>query len=302
MIAQRRQSAFTLIELLVVIAVIAILIGAVIHVSTSVIAGGKARDTRAMLLILDQAIEQFKEDMLERPRFSGSTKTNYETRYGVYPPDELEVFTDDDDLDHPTKSSYLKNLAPGSAELTDDGGTPLDLTEVQNRSTKAMALAIKLYSPAGGDILDRITDRFRRTMGNRQDDFHGDDSVERLNRTVPEPLVYFVDSWGTPIGYFATDDTTVTATITDPSDLRRDASTAFVRANNGVPLLVSYGPDGPDQFAQDFIDAEGETDLVADFHGVDRVRTIDHRLNAGNVYSDPDSAQELAAGLPDPDA
>ena len=299
MIALRRQSAFTLIELLVVIAVIAILIGAIIGVSSSVIAGGKARDTQAMLLVLDQAIEQFKEDMLERPRFSGSTKTNYETRYGVYPPDELEAFTDDGDFD---PNTFLPTISPGSGvDLTDDGGTPLDLTDVQNRGAKAMALAIKLYSPAGGDFLDLISDRFRRTMGNRQDDFHGDDSVEQLDRTVPEPLVYFVDAWGTPIDYFATNDITVTAD-SDPSDLRRDASTAFVRANNGVPLLVSYGPDGLDQFAQDFIDAEGETDLVADFHGDDPVRTIDHRLNADNVYSDPDIAEKLAAGLPDPDA
>ena len=61
-----------------------------------------------------------------------------------------------------------------------------------------------------------------------------------------EPLTYYVDSWGTPIDYFSTCSATgdAAADYVPRVNARRDASTAFVHLNDGLPLLVSYGPDG----------------------------------------------------------
>ncbi|HUU85229.1 MAG TPA: type II secretion system protein [Phycisphaerae bacterium] len=283
----RRQPGFTLIELLVVVAVISILIGAIITVSSVVIAGAKAKDTQAMLIVLDQAIDQFKEDMTSasKPWYQNATKGRYAENY---PPDELEAFTVANEA--PT---LFTTIAPGG-DLEDDTGSGLTLNNVAQRDVKAMALAIKLFSPAGSEILDRIGERFKVA-----------EPRQGLRRTNPfvsfEPLVYFVDSWGTPIEYYATAAGTENAS-TDSGGDRRKTSKALVAANSGVPLLVSYGPDGPDQFSQDFIDTEGESDLVADFSQADPVRTIDHRLNADNVYSNPDMNEKLLKQLPDPGA
>ena len=287
------HSAFTLVELIVVVAVIAILIAAIVGVSTSVIRGGKERDTEAMLQVLDLAVKEFRDDapLAKVP--------NYKKRYVENcPPDELEAFTDEF-----TPGSYLK-IAQGSDPLKDATDDQLDLAEVKARSTKAMALAITLYSDEADAIIERIDGRFRKSTG-------GSEYLERqvgAGSKIKQPLTYFVDSWGTPVEYFATSvdpsDSTMALTDQTPTvvenDARKATSTSLVKANNGEPLFVSYGADGPDQFSPDFRDTDGlPFDMVKDWinwalDGDLTIPKIDHRLNTDNVYSNPAVADRLA--------
>ncbi|MCP4248601.1 MAG: prepilin-type N-terminal cleavage/methylation domain-containing protein [bacterium] len=293
------RTGFTLIELLVVVAIIAILLAAIVGVGRAVIARGKSQDTAAMLMTLELAIKQFRDD---KPL---AKVLNYNQRYTLdYPPDELEAFTDEYNV-----VGFL-NISSGGSALVNQIGTTINLGPgvVSNGGVKALALAIKLYSAAGAEILERIDGRFREVVTVAG----GNQPTEILRRTVAgiqvdEPLIYYVDSWGTPIDYFATSMpgapgaagvVEANSDAPPPVGARRRASTAFVQLNDGLPLLVSYGPDGPDQFSADFIASEGNTDLVADYwdNGADNL--INHRLNEDNVYSNPKLAEKLRQGAP----
>lgn len=287
MMTPRARSAFTLIELMVVVAVIAVLIGAIIGIGASVIAGGKARDTEALLKAIETAVQQFQQ---EAP-FAGVP--NYNTRYADdYPPDELEAFTKDNDFG----GELFDNVSPGGADLVFQW-SPSSLGEVQYRDIKAMSLAISLYNPEACSILERIDNRFRRLETNISGDPLEYLDRESVGGVTNEPLVYYVDSWGTPIEYYSTSDLSRRQAASDPGNLRKDASTSFVRANNGVPLLVSYGPNGPEQFSPAFISSEGPSDLVSDYHD-DGAHLIDHRLNDDNVYSNSAVVDKLREGQP----
>ena len=314
MTPQPVRTAFTMIELLVVVAVIAILLGAIIAGGSALISKAKASDTRALFQTLALAVEQFKDDA------PTAKVAGYTARYANYPPDELEVFSAADGI--PPSGA---NLLGTGARLEDESDTVLSspLDAVEHRDVKAMVLAVRLFSAAGAEILDQVDERFRRrgqTATGLAEYYDRDQTGS--NNSFREPLIYYVDSWGTPIEYYATNlpgpsgsaDVDTDRLTGDPAKdpypgypepgARRIASTAFVAANNGVPLFVSYGSDGEDQFAEDFIaDATiGQTQLVWDFNddyvGGALDRAINHKLNADNVYSSPDLAAKLANTLP----
>ena len=296
---QPARTAFTMVELLVVVAVIAILLGAILAGGSALISKAKARDTRALFLTLTLAVEQFKDDA------PAAKVGGYITRYANYPPDELEVFSTADGI--PSGGS----LVPTGARLEDgsDASFTSPLNAVEHRDVKAMALAARLFSAGAAEILDQVDERFRR-QGQTATGLaeYYDRNHTGSNNSFREPLVYYVDSWGTPIEYYATNlpgpsgSADVDTDNSPTSGSRRIASTAFLGANNGVPVFVSYGPDGEDQFAQDFIDSVGCTQLVCDFNndyvGGAMDRAINHKLNADNVYSSPDLAAKLAKVLP----
>lgn len=305
MFPPRRDTAFTLVELIVAMAVIAILISAIFGVSISVINSGKVRDTQATLDTLELAVDQFRKDA------PLGKMTTYNQRFiANSPPDELDVFVENGYL-WPATSKSL-NIAKAGTKLTDAAHGDLDLDDPSMfaRGTKAMALTISLYgSEETASILDRVDARYRRSMGTAEVLYY-DPGVGTTQRPDAS-LVYFVDSWETPIDYFSTYMTDPTTSPRAKSDrppamvsmnARRDTSDALVRANNNEPVFVSYGPDGPEQFAWDFRDDDGlPFDIVKDWEDYrsdpgDKTPRLDHKFNEDNVYSNPDLPVRLGVG------
>ncbi len=286
---------FSLVELIVVIAILAVLIGAVVAVTGSVMASAKTRQTKAVMLNLEQAIEQFKEDA------PLSKIKDYRDRYHGYPADELEPFmTGGSDGGIPaegkTRMSERRSIALGSdADLELPAHSGLSgRSSVPAASIKAMALTIRLYSPAGTAILDEISPKYRKAPG--PEEFFDRNGNGELD-VADEPLIYFVDAWGTPFDYFAADPVGDVNAPSDPQGDRLDASQFLIEKNRGKPLLVSYGPDGAEQCDPDFIREFGLTDLVADYEGGEPYNgapdVIDSPFNEDNIYLDETLKERL---------
>ena len=277
-----RRSAFSLIELLVVMVIIVILIGTVIAIGGSQLEKAKRRETAGVLDTLRLAATQFaEENPLRQVR-------GYRARYGSYPPDELDGFLSSEGIPGSDAS-----IAPGGSDLECLGG---DLATVPNGDIKAFALAIRLYSEKGAAILDRVPPKYRApaernpTSGDVLEYLDRDDSDTFT--AGDEPLDYFIDAWGTPIAYFAARpsggpsvwDSDVGGNVQAAGD-RRYTCGALLSLSNDVPVFVSYGPDGPEQFNADFFENGFPPDLIYDFGQDDPEYTFDHPLNGDNIYS-----------------
>ena len=290
--------AFTLVELLLVMAILVVLIGAVITVGRSQIAKGKVRETQTVLSTLQSAAQQFAA---EKPL---SKVRGYVARYGDYPPDELDGFLKSKGIPGSKAPPDTDGrIAPGGSDLKVPDNNKLE--NVRNGDIKAFALAVRLFSREGAATLDRIPSKYRapavKDASGTPAEFlhHGTDDAFKTGQD--EPLDYFVDPWGTPIAYLATADLRKDASG-DPYLSEWDKSTnnvakagnrwktcrALRLLSNEVPFFVSYGPDGPEQFAPDFrVNGKYAPDLIYDmWDGPDPdVGTIDNTLNADNLYS-----------------
>jgi prepilin-type N-terminal cleavage/methylation domain-containing protein len=291
----RRRPAFTLVELLLVMAILVVLISALIVVGRSQIAKGKAREAHTMLSTLQSAAQQFAA---EKPL---SKVKGYAARYGDYPPDELDGFL-----------KGVGILGSGGA-LVVPGGTDLKIPSnkienVRNGDIKAFALAVRLYSQEGAATLDRIPSKYRapavKDASGTPLEFlhHGDGNTFKTGQDVP--LDYFVDPWGTPIAYFAAKTGGPSVWDSNTNNVakvgNRQLTTQVLRSlSNDVPVFVSYGPDGPGQFAADFlVGGKYPPDLVQDIgdepDGADRV--VNNTLNADNLYSIESAQSRILQG------
>lgn len=268
-----------MIELLVVLGILALLMTAIVTVGRSVITDSKARETRGIMMIVDQAIQIFHEEApLKRVR-------EYRDRYGDYPCDELEGFVGTGaNPGIPGTSTYI---GPGS---NSDLNIP---NNVANRDLKAMILAIRLYSPAASAVLDKIDARYRRPPDNAEEFFDRNNNASA--DIDDEPLTTIVDAWKTPLSYFAIKDGTLTPAPPDTNGDRLAAAAFLVKHNRGKPLLVSYGPNGRDQLSPDFYVNGKAPDLVWDLAGQDdsTAGIIDNPLNDDNVYTDESIKERL---------
>ncbi len=307
----QRRPAFTLVEIMVVVGIIIVLLGAILSISTSVFDRAKATNTLAMMQVLDLAINQFRDEapLAKVPGYNARYRDNF-------PPDELEAISPADDFVPPGPNPLpFTIMNPACAFLGAIGGGPVTLAAgvagpagqlaQDNGDVIAMILAIKQYSATAGSILDRVDSRYRRSL-----DQNPNSAIMYFDRdgsgNFVEPLEYFVDSWGTPIEYFATNDASVArAQTTDGAGLRQALSTFFIQTNKQTPLFVSYGPDGQEQLSGDYTVVNGngshpKPDLIGDYLDDNTDNMIDHPLNADNIYSspDPDFADKLAASPP----
>ncbi|MCA9253525.1 MAG: prepilin-type N-terminal cleavage/methylation domain-containing protein [Phycisphaerales bacterium] len=271
----KRRSGFTLIEIIVAVAVLAILIGVAFKGVTALTESAKVQETEGLLKALSQAIDAYKLEVKQSRAGGGSVGA----LYNGAPPDNFDVFT-------PTGA----NLAGFNVKLVKGNPNALDLADPRDSSTgvlagfnqrrygdvRAMVLAMRLWSPKASEILDGINEKYRVNEGNLvYDPNDGTDSI---------PLIHYVDAWGTPIEYYS-----VCTAINSP-DPRERTAFSLVHNSNAEPVLVSYGPDGPEQFSSDIFGDSGfgDTSLVSDFNGGCAgctVGKIDNALNQDNVYS-----------------
>jgi prepilin-type N-terminal cleavage/methylation domain-containing protein len=286
-----RAGGFTLVELLVVLAIIALLASVFIIGGSTVIGDAKTRETRSVLILLDTAIQQFKSDApLSRVRA-------YKNRYNGYPCDELEPFVRNMGVPAAT-TPPPPPIVIGPGAMSDITlGPSVQLASLTQIDTKAMVLSMRLFSPEASSILDKIGNKYLRNPADPLAQFFDRDGDGNLD-TDDLPLDHFVDAWDSPIEYFSlsVEDPMLPGDLsaTDIMGHRLAASTFFVRANGHRPLLVSYGPNGPDQMRL----PEGErATLVSDYDAAGTAPyRIDNVLNDDNVYINTDVADVLRRG------
>jgi type II secretory pathway pseudopilin PulG len=278
---------------MVVAAILALLIAVALLAGGSAVDDAKKRETRTVMSLMEQAIDQFKSDgPLQRVG-------EYRARYGLYPCDELECFVRLEGI----PGSVAKNLLPRGApdaDLVAEGASWMTAS-AGNGDLKAMALAIRLYSAEGAATLDKIGARYKKAPAENDRQYLSRNGDQNLDAD-DVPLDVYLDAWGTPFGYFALSDGGLSPAGSDSMNNRRDASVFMVGRNRGRPVLVSYGVDGADQLSllrEEHGDPlePAQDPLVLDFHdtngptGFENV--IDDPLNQDNIYIDQTLADRL---------
>lgn len=319
------RSGMTLVELLIVIVVIGILVSAVLVASTSLIGKSKTRNTLAVMQNVSDALEQFKRAETEKPTISKHAR--YKARYGLYPPDELEVFTDGG-VPGPASMPPTGNLAsPKGSQISpamngvqemkfymDSDCSDHLCQSTEHRDLAAMIVAIESQGGEAAAILNRIPDR-NRTAGvldTTGKPFQFLDRPAGINATAPSgnwdvddlQIRYITDDWGVPINYLAQRDhpghgkpSTPSSNMNTKGDWNL-ASTEIIRANGGKPVIFSYGPDGKEQLTKEIM-GDGAASLVGDFlpaspSAENQEDIIDHPANADNVYANEALKEKLA--------
>ena len=314
----RLRRALTLVELLIVIIVIGILVSSILVASSGFINKGRTNNTQALLQIVADAVEEFKREQTAKPTISRARQpkqvpppptVNYSDRYGLYPPDELEVFTS---VGIPGSAQPSRALTPGDpTKVTVIPKSPYsamrfytdhtDADANEHRDLAAMILAIELYSDSARSMLDRIPDRNRSAGAlnsagkpaqflDRNDDATFDAGDEQIR--------YILDDWGMPISYLAQRDHGIGTDSNNLNNKWNEASTEFIRMNGGQPIIMSYGPNGKDQFTKDAMEPNAKASLVGDFESDTPIHhVIDDPMNDDNVYSNPALKEKLAKGI-----
>lgn len=307
---------FTLVELLVVLAVVAVLIGAIVAGSSTFINNARARNTQAVLDIVNEAVQTFGREEIAKP---GVTRTRqgsveYIKRYGQFPPDELEVFTQ---RGIPGSGAQGRSLAPPHR------GTPVSMQPPadqpfgyprmvffsrgvqfeanEHRDLAAMLLAIELYCPPAVEVLNHLPGRNwspGATSANGTPvqylDRDGDGS---WTAETDQQIRYVLDDWGVPLTYLAQRDWTPAnppRVSSNHPDWNR-SSTELIRLNGNQPIVASYGPNGREQLTRDAMgENDGTATLVADWADAPNdLVGLDHVLNEDNLYADSNLKEKL---------
>ncbi len=322
-----RHSALTMVELLIVIIVIGILISSILVASSSLIGKSKERNTQAVLQVVADAVEEFKREQTANPTISRNKE--YKRRYGLYPPDELEVFADKPyGVPVPTGTAPTGSLATptGSAIFpappyekmhfyTDGDCSDPVCRSKEHRDLAAMIVAIESLGDASASILARVPDR-NRSAGALDGIGNPSQFLDRPKNLKDPPddqwsdtgedlqIRYILDDWGMPISYFSQRDFVDEASEIASTNHRgwNEGSTELIRMNGGQPVIFSYGGNGKDQLTYDMMGDDGKASLIGDFEpaaaGPDDVKhVIDNPANADNVYANPALKEKLAKGI-----
>lgn len=316
-----RRSAFTMIELLVVMAIIAILAGAVVVGATFVVNKARSRQTESILGVVNMALEEFKREQTANPTLTRARQVGanglllYRDRYGLYPPDELEVFTKAG-LPGATTGGTLAiggaTVVPG---LTSAGTKYEPMTYYiddppearrEHRDVVAMVLAITMFGDASRSVLDDLPESNRVPSPRSADDsgkpgrFLDRDGNGTWEPEQDEELWHIKDGWGVPLSYYAQRDwreDPPAGMPNIPSGNHPDwneASTEFITLNGGRPVIMSYGPNGKDQLKKAVVEKpEQESLLHVDW---ETNHVIDGIYNKDNVYIDSGLSDRLFEG------
>jgi prepilin-type N-terminal cleavage/methylation domain-containing protein len=313
----RPARGLTIVELLVVMVIIAILMSAVLVVSGTVVNKARITSTQAMLLIVREAVDEFKREQTANRTLTRDNGRYYETRYGLYPPDELEVFTPTGVPTDPADQSRAVGRAAvfplpepefGAMRFYTRSLVPEEAVAQEHRDLAAMVLAIELFGDASSAILDGIQDRYRspgpvNPEGAPMLFLDRPDAAGVLNG-VWDPsdlqIRYIVDDWGMPIAYMTQrdwDPENPGPTVSANHSAWNEASTKLVRLNDGQPVIMSYGPNGPEQLTKGQMEptetARGAATLIVDLLDDGKINLP---LNEDNVYADDALKEKLAEG------
>lgn len=292
------RRAFSLVEIMVVIGILALLIGIVFKGGGALITRAKVRDTEALLKSLNQALQAYASDV-NQVRIPCVKDI-----YGGFPPDNIYVFDEigvnlgcasgNVVMVSGTSNADIKPDLPGLIDQRASSGALQTLAqqELKHGDMRAMVLAMRLRSPKASQILDRIDARFKRSqvdepaMGAFFDPGDG---------TAQIYLDYYVDAWGTPLEYFSYKDGNLALSPRDR------ASARIVLASGGVPVIASYGPNGPDQLSSDFMATYQDTTIVGDYWtlpvpSATQLGLVNHESNDDNIYSADGLKERLRTG------
>ena len=325
-------TAFTLVEILVVMVIMVILISAVLVATSTVFGKAKIRNTQAVLTIVQEAVDQFEREQKENRTIAKARQRTgapppgdyvyYSKRYGHFPPDELELFTQSGlpgSVAGPTLGINGATIGSSDGTVANAAGWPdmqfYAYTEgewkqnaLESRDLAAMIVAIELFSDTASAMLDRIPNDNRHAgMMDEQGepvlflDRNGDGQWDPGDLQIR----YIIDSWGMALGYHAQRDWLPAPDTPAPSSNHgfwNQASTEMIRLNGGKPIIMSYGPNGGKQFEQEVMDPSGGEKGVASLVGdwmdqSDTVHRINHFLNADNLYANPELKEKLAEGI-----
>jgi len=295
-----------MLELLIVMAVMAILVSALVIAGTALIDNAKTSKTAFTIGVIRDAVEQLAEEQRTKPTLA--RQAAFQKRYDFYPPDELEMFTDNGIPYGPARS-----FVPGSGTVHPKAKPPytkftfqLDgLTDperaLEHRDTAAMWLAIKLFSESASVIIDGLPEQNRMIevdAMNRPLRYLDRDGNGMFDAGEDMEIPTLVDEWRVPLTYFSQrdfDSAAPTATeSTNDKDRWNATSTYLVRLNGNKPVILSYGPDGSDQLKKEMIDAaQPPATILEDFEGDG---LINSSLNADNIYSDPGLTERFKTG------
>jgi hypothetical protein len=308
----------TLVELLVVIGIIAILISAVVATSGTLIDKAKTSSTQAMLTVVRDAVEEFRREQQASPTVA--TDPDYLRRYGYFPPDELEVFTpqgipnETGARSHAVGGASIVPCPPPNYDAMrfyTKGLTPESAVGMEHRDLAAMVVAIETLGGNSSVILSRLQDRYR-TPG-PLDKFKDPlvfldctDTSGSLNGSWDAgdfQIRHIVDDWGVPIAYMSQRDYDAESSQPNATESSNhpgwnQGSTELVRLNGGQPIIMSYGPNGPDQLTRDQMEPEGtqgeaKATLFVDFLDEDN-GVIEHPLNKDNIFADETLKEKLS--------
>lgn len=301
-----RRCAVTLVEMLVVVVIIAILLWAVLTASSALISRSKIKNTEAVLTVVNEALTEFEREQKSNPTLTKNRA--YKKRYGLFPPDELEVFTPNG---IPGEGNP-RTRAPGRAVMVpkppyeamtfySDPSIPNhDATE--HRDLAAMVVAIELFGDGSRSILDRLSDK-NRTAGVVDDQGHPSQFLDKNRNQKWDgddfQIRYVVDDWGNPLSYFAQRDFVAGNMKPNPSSNHPDwneESTELVRLNRGKPIIMSYGPDGAKQLTKEAMGSDAEASLVGDLENK-QDHIADNPFNADNIYLNAELKEKLFRGL-----
>jgi type II secretory pathway pseudopilin PulG len=288
--------------------IIVILISAVMVAAPALIGKAKTTNTLAMLTVVQSAVDEFKREQNSKPTVAKNR--SYRKRYGEYPPDELEVFTA---VGVPGGAS--RSLVPGGGTMIPDGtgggggyrpmkfyarGLPPDASVTEFRDQVAMTVAIQLLGDTSASILAGVQDQYWSAP---LDPSSGNPAVfvDRDKSGAWDPndhqVRYIIDDWDNPISYMAQrdfDEAARTHLASSNHPAWNEGATEMIRLNGGKPIIFSYGPDGPEQLAEEQMGDDATASLLIDFED-DHI--VNHPLNADNVYSNPAVKESLAKGI-----
>ena len=309
----------TLVELLIVIVLIGVLISSVMVASTVLIGKSKARNTQGVLQLVSDAVEQFKRTETERPFFTRNEK--YKKRYGQYPPDELEVFSDKPPPPPPNNAVPTKLATPTGSVIVpvppyqsmkfynDSDCADATCQSTEHRDLAALIVAIECQGGEAAAILDRISDR-NRSAGVLATDGKPAQFLSRpegINATTVDAewdaedlqIRYILDDWGNPIGYMSQRDhveANEEATKSSNFAAWNEASTEMITLNRGQPILFSYGANGKEQLTKEMMDPNAKGSLIGDFE-FNEDHVVNEPVNDDNVYASEEMRAKLSKGI-----